>query len=154
MAEEAAPADDLRYQRAKFSARFPKDRLYSASHFWLQEQGPGTWRIGYTLFALRMLGEPVEIDFEVEAGSEIELGQTIGWLEGFKAVTDLYTPMAGHFAGGNPRLQQSVEVVKTSPYSSGWLYAVEGRPGEDCLDAEGYARFLDRTIDKMLGEEK
>ena len=145
--------DHLRYQRAKFAARFPRDRLYAASHLWLLEHEPGIWRIGFTLFAMRMLGEPVDIEFQVEPGTVMERGQTVGWLEGFKAVTDLYTPMAGRLVGTNPRLAESVEVVKTSPYSSGWLYAVAGTPGEDCVDAEGYARFLDGTIDRMMEKD-
>ena len=55
----------------------PRDRSYSESHFWLQEQEPGTWRVGYTKFAMRMLGEPVEIDFELQPGSPVELGQVV-----------------------------------------------------------------------------
>ena len=145
--------EDLRYKRAKFAARFPRDRSYSASHFWLQQRQPGTWRIGYTKFAMRMLGEPVEVDFEVKPGSEVELGQVVGWLEGFKAVTDLYAPMPGRFVGANPGLQDGVAVVKSSPYRAGWLYEMEGSPGEDCFDAEGYAKFLDGTIDKMMGQD-
>lgn len=144
----------LRYKRARFVARFPRDRRYAESHFWLRERN-GVWRIGFTTFAVRMLGEPVEIDFEVDAGSSIETGQVIGWLEGFKAVTDLYAPIGGRFLGANPLLEQEVERIKSDCYGRGWLYEVDaaGEESGDLFDAEGYARLLDGTIDRMAGDE-
>ena len=141
----------LHYRRSKFAARLKRDLLYTESHFWLERQEGDLWRVGFTLFAIRMLGEPVEIDFEVEAGATIATGDVVGWLEGFKAVTDLFAPMAGEFAGPNPGLQEAIQTVKTDPYRRGWLYAVRGVPGKDCVDAEGYAAFLDTTIDRMMG---
>jgi glycine cleavage system H protein len=112
------------------------------------------WRIGFTSFAVRMLGEPVEIDFEVDAGSSIETGQVIGWLEGFKAVTDLYAPIGGRFVGANPLLEHEVERIQSDCYERGWLYEVEaaGDEGGDLFDADGYARLLDGTIDRMAGD--
>ncbi len=44
-------------------------------------------------------------------------------------------------------------MVKSSPYQAGWLFEIEGTPGEDCFDADGYANFLDGTIDKMMGQD-
>jgi glycine cleavage system H protein len=113
------------------------------------------WRIGFTSFAVRMLGEPVELDFEVEAGTSIETGQVIGWLEGFKAVTDLYAPIGGRFRGANPLLAQEIDRIKSDCYGRGWLYEVEasGEQHGDLFDADGYAQLLDGTIDRMAGDE-
>ena len=142
----------LSYKRSRFTARFPRALAYTQSHFWLGRQEGDLWRIGFTKFAARMLGELVEIDFEVAAGTEVETGQVVGWLEGFKATADLFTPMAGKFTGVNPALETAIDTVKRDPYGKGWLYQVEGKPGDDILDAEGYAAFLDGTIDKMRGQ--
>lgn len=143
----------LRYRRAKFSARLLEDRLYTAGHFWLGTgETSGLWRIGFTPFALRMLGEVVEFDFEVRPGDAVERGQVIGWTEGFKAVTDLYCPLAGRFAGGNEALDEDVALLQRSAYDRGWLYQIEGEPDDDCYDAADYASFLDSTIDRMMGE--
>lgn len=144
----------LHFQRAKFKTKLPKGQLYTQSHMWLREAPGELWQIGLTRFALRMLGDAVELDFEVQPGDPIEVGQVVGWLEGFKAVSDLYCPMAGAFAGGNPALEEDLESVQTSSYDRGWLFAVKGTPGDECLDAEGYADFLGATIDRMLGEEQ
>jgi glycine cleavage system H protein len=143
----------LRYKRARFITRFPTDRLYAASHFWLQEQAGGAWRIGFTGFAMRMLGEPVELEFQIQQGLDLELGQMVGWIEGFKAVTDLYSPMSGCFVGVNPSLDEDLAAVKAKPYGAGWLYEMSGEPGPDCVDARGYAALLDETIDRMTGDE-
>ena len=78
-------------------------------------------------------------------------GQTIGWIEGFKAVTELYAPLAGTFEGANPELETALGELHNHPYDRGWLYRVRGEPGDECLDAEGYAAFLDGTIDRMTG---
>lgn len=150
------PAGDafLSFQRAKFKTRLPLGRLYTPGHMWLRESGDGRWEVGLTRFATRMLGEPVEIDFELEPGAAVERGQPVGWLEGFKAVSDLYAPMEGRFDGGNPGLDTDLDAVRKAPYGAGWLFALRGTPGEDAVDAEGYASFLEATIDRMLGESR
>lgn len=141
----------LRYRRSRFATRLPVGRRYSRGHLWAGPQEDSLWRIGFTQFATRMLGEPVEVDFEVAVGDPIELGQEVGWIEGFKAVTDIYTPLPGRFAGPNPNLATRVELVDEDPYGEGWLFLVEGAPGADLTDVEGYAGFLDETIDRMIG---
>jgi len=100
-----------------------------------------------------MLGEAVEADFEVQPGAVLDLGQVVGWVEGFKAVSDLFTPLAGRFVRGNPDLDAAIASMFERPYDDGWLFEIEGEPGGEIMDAEGYAGFLDVTIDKMLGDE-
>ena len=95
-----------------------------------------------------MLGEPVEMDFEVEPGVTIESGQAIGWIEGFKAVADLFSPLSGVFYGANPLLRDRIDLIQSDPQGEGWLYTVEGEPGEECLDVREYAGLLDATIDQ------
>ena len=80
---------EVHYRRSRFSTRLLEDRLYTAGHSWLEREEGDLWRIGFTKFAVRMLGEIVELSFETSAGSPVETGQVLGWLEGFKAVTDL-----------------------------------------------------------------
>src|SRR5688572_7421192 len=103
--------DGVYYKRSRFATRLPSDRLYTASHFWLIEAEPGLWRVGLTKFAARMLGDVVDLGFEVQSGDRIELGQTIGWLEGFKARTDLYTVVTGRFEASNPLLEADIDAV-------------------------------------------
>ena len=143
--------ESLRYKRSKFSTRLPLERRYTAAHLWLWSQGDDLWRIGFTKFALRMLGDPVEFEFEVKHGSEVKKGQVVGWVEGFKAVTDVYCPIDGVFEGANAELEAEIALMHSSPYARGWLFQVRGELDESCVDAEGYADHLDLTIDKMTG---
>lgn len=139
----------ITYQRSRFRTRLPKDRIYTQGHFWLASEEDQLLRIGFTRFATRMLGEVVEYDFEVEPGTPIEQGQAIGWFEGFKAVTDVYSPLSGRFLGPNPDM--AIGEIYKSPYDQGWLYRAEGPVPDDCMSPDEYVRFLDSTIDRMLG---
>lgn len=143
---------DIYYKRSRFSTRLPWDRLYTASHFWLQERGPGEWHVGLTKFAARMLGDVVDLEFEIQPGEPIEVGQTIGSLEGFKARTELYAVLPGRFEGANPALADTLDALDADRYGQGWLYRVAGSPAPDALDAGGYAALLDATIDRMRGQ--
>src|SRR5260370_40640408 len=77
------PEEFIAYKRARFATRLPVARRYTLSHFWLLEEEPGVWQIGFAKFAARMLGEMVEYEFSVAAGAPVEVGQPIGWVEGF-----------------------------------------------------------------------
>jgi glycine cleavage system H protein len=113
---------------------------------------PGVWRVGFTKFATRMLGELVESRYEVEPGAIVTSGQNLGSVEGFKAASDLYCVMEGSFVGGNPLLEVDACLVKSSPYEDGWLYAVEGEPEESSVDVHGYVAHLESLIEKMQSE--
>jgi len=141
----------LAYKRARFATRLPRDRVFTPAHYWLLPQGNGVQKVGFTKFATRMLGESVEFEFEVAPGAQVDRGQAIGWFEGFKAVTELYSPAAGRFVGPNPDLEEMMANLHRAPYDRGWLYLLEGDLPDDALDADGYAAFLDQTIDRMTG---
>ncbi|MEZ6016269.1 MAG: glycine cleavage system protein H [Planctomycetota bacterium] len=146
----------LPFERAKFRTRLPRGHYYTAGHMWLRaselDGEAAVWHVGLTRFALRMLGEPVDLDFEAKVGDPIEKGQVVGWFEGFKAVTDLFAPMQATFAGANPALAAGLDAVHRSSYDRGWLFALRGPLDRDCIDAEGYAAFLEAAIDKVLGD--
>lgn len=143
-------SNDLRYRRARFSTRLPLDRVYSPAHFWLREIAPMTYEVGYTRFATRMLGDFVEMAFEVTPGTTISRGQTIGWIEGFKAASDIIAAADATFRGTNPTLEADITTIESDTYGSGWLYTMEGELPPDVLTAEEYAGLLDGTIDAYM----
>jgi len=140
----------IRFKRNHFTTRLPVRFLYCPSHFWLSETSPGEWRVGLTAFATRMLGEIVELDFEVREGDAAAVGDVIGWIEGFKAVSDVFAAAGGEFGGPNPDAARDAERICRDPYGEGWLYSIRGQPDPRATDVGGYVEHLDRTIDAML----
>src|SRR5688572_29363884 len=92
------------YKRSHFVTHLPEDFLYSPSHYWIARHTDDTWRIGLTKFATRMLGEMVDHGFEIEPQTPVSAGKIIGWVEGFKAIADVYCIAEGQFEGTNPLL--------------------------------------------------
>jgi glycine cleavage system H protein len=149
--------ESLHYRRSHFVTRLPIGHRYSPSHAWLAPvpEGPDNrWQVGLTKFALRMLGELVELQFACAPGDPVKPGDIIGTLEGFKALSDLYCVGTGQFVGGNPSVMEAIGQVSRDPYRAGWLYAFDGDPDQQTLDVEGYRQLLDETIDRILAREK
>ena len=144
----------LHYKRSRFVTHLPVDYLYSPSHGWIARQEGDLWRVGFTKFAVRMLGDMVDHGFEIEPGAPVQPGQIVGWIEGFKAISDVFCIAEGVFAGANPVLKERITVVNKDPYGEGWLYMVRGKPDSKCVDVHGYRAILDRTIDKILEKQK
>lgn len=146
----------VRFKHSRFSARFPAAFRYSKSHYWMApvEGEAGLWRVGFTKFATRMLGELVDAEFSVKQDEAIEPGQEIGWVEGFKATSDVFSVMTGAFAGKNPHLDVDACIVRSDPYRDGWLYAVRGEPEEESFDVHGYIDLLQETIGRMQAQEE
>ena len=146
--------ETLFYKRSHFVTHLPVAHLYSRSHFWLARQPTGEWRIGLTKFATRMLGDMVDHGFEIEPNAAVSVGQIVGWVEGFKAISDVYCVATGTFLGGNAALREKISLIDKHPYTDGWLYAVRGTPDEKCLDVNAYREHLDRAIDLILSKQK
>jgi glycine cleavage system H protein len=146
----AARDETVYYRRSRFTTHLPVNRRYSPAHYWLLEEGEGRWRVGFTRFATRMLGDIVEFDFRVAAGDPIELGDEIGSVEGLKAVTTVFSAGTGRFLGEGSAVRADVTLVESDPYGEGWLYRLQGTPAHDAVDVRGYVAILDATIDRML----
>ncbi len=146
------------YRRATFVTHLPDSHLYTRSHSWLArvegEAAPGRWRVGYTRFALRMLGELVDVQFERPPGAAVQPGDILGNVEGFKAISDVYCVGTGRFLGGNPALAGSLAAISEQPYDGGWLYEFAGEPEARVMDVASYRALLDATIDRMLEKQQ
>lgn len=141
------------YKRSTFVTHLPAEALYSPSHYWLLAEADGVWKVGFTKFATRMLGELVDHQFEKVAGDAVESGEIVGSVEGFKAISDLYSPAAGAFLEANPALRQDPEIIGKDPHGEGWLFRIQGTPDARCGNVETYRNLLDATIDRMLEKE-
>ena len=69
---------------------------------WLHQAEPDLWHVGLTRFALRMLGEPVDLDFEMPLETEVLKGDVV------TCVTK--RPPEPQEAGGRHRVTERVGV--------------------------------------------
>lgn len=156
-------ATTILYKRATFVTQLPVGHLFTRSHCWLAPAAPSpdptaaaapqVWRVGYTKFALRMLGELVDVQFEKPVDAAVAPGDVIGSIEGFKALSDIYCVAGGAFRGGNPALREGLDRITRAPYSDGWLYEIFGHP-EAALNVSEYQELLDATIDRILAKQQ
>ena len=150
--ENGQEPNTIKYRRARFETLLRADYHYSPLHLWIGRQQDDSWRVGLTKFGARLLGETVDFGFDVRIGDRINFGLVLGWIEGFKALSELVSLADGEFLGANPALEAAITLVNQDPAGAGWLYAVSGVADSKCLTAEEYARVLDRTIDGMLNQ--
>jgi glycine cleavage system H protein len=147
--------ETIRFRHAHFTARFPVDCRYSPAHCWMRPvpaDDPGgdrIWRVGFTKFATRMLGELVEMTLSVAPGQAVRPGDRIGTVEGFKAVSDLFSVIDGTFRVANPAIASEACLTHSDPYGEGWLYEAHGQPEPGDLDVHGYIALLTETIDRL-----
>lgn len=151
---DQAKSKTIFFKRSNFATQLPAEALYSPSHYWLLREPDGVWRVGFSKFAVRMLGDLVDQAFEVPVGAAIQPGKILGWIEGFKAISDIYCVVEGAFDGGNPALKGQLELINDDPYGAGWLYRATGEPDRNCMPALDYVNLLNATIDRMLTQQK
>lgn len=150
---EEANSKTIFFKRSHFATHLPADALFSPSHYWMVREPDGTWRVGFSKFAVRMLGDLVDQGFDVPIGAAIKPGAVLGWIEGFKAISDIYGVIDGAFCGGNPSLKGQLDQVNSEPYGAGWLYRATGEPDHNCMPALEYVNLLNATIDHMLAQQ-
>ena len=123
---------------------YPDDLKYSKEHEWVRMEG-NIAQIGVTVFAQDSLGDVVFIDLP-DVGTEVRQFEKFGEIESVKAVSDLFSPIAGTIVDANSAAIDNPETVNTDPYGSGWLIKVEiSDPSQldELMDAETYEATLE-----------
>ena len=121
----------------------PDDRWYSEDHQWLQADGD-LYRVGLTDYAQEALGEVTMVQL-VASGVRVAAGDELGEVEAFKAMTDVYMPVAATVVELNAALAAEPTVVNNDPYGQGWLCRVEADQSSDVdslLDAVAYRALI------------
>jgi glycine cleavage system H protein len=120
---------------------YPSDLRYTHDHEWLKAQGPSSWRVGITQFAVDQLGDITLVDLPKE-GDLVTKGQRFGTIESVKSVSDLYTPVSGRVLAIN---KDAPESVNSDPYGSGWMIELEPTEKsevDELMNAEAYTTHV------------
>jgi glycine cleavage system H protein len=123
-------------------ANVPEDLHYSKDHEWVRVEG-GEAIIGITDYAQNSLGDVVYVELP-KAGDEFAANESFGSVESVKAVSEVFTPVAGVVAKINEALADEPEVVNSDPYGEGWMIRIKmANPGEvdSLLTAAEYEDF-------------
>jgi len=123
-------------------ANVPEDLHYSKDHEWVRVEGDQAI-IGITDYAQNSLGDVVYVELP-KAGDKFSGNEPFGSVESVKAVSEVFTPIAGTITSINESLADEPEKVNSDPYGDGWMIRLKmDNPGEvdSLLTAAEYEDF-------------
>jgi glycine cleavage system H protein len=122
----------------------PADLKYTKDHEWVRVAGDqGT--IGITDYAQKQLGDVVYVELP-EKGRKLKAHETFGTVESVKAVSELFSPVAGEVLEANAALVQKPEAINADPYGEAWMIKVrldDPKAVAELMDAAAYGKFVE-----------
>jgi glycine cleavage system H protein len=122
---------------------YPSDYRYTREHEWIKMDGAvGT--VGITDYAQHELGDVVFVELP-KPGTKLDAGQSFGTVESVKAVSEIYSPVAGEVLEVNSALADSPVKINQDPHGGAWLIKVKiANPGEvnSLMDAAAYEAYI------------
>ena len=124
---------------------FPGELHYAKSHEWVRVEDDGSVTIGISDHAQAALGDVVfvelpEVDLAIAAGDEA------GVVASVKAASDIYAPISGTVIAVNQSLEDTPEIVNSSPYGDGWFFKMQPDnlgDVQDLMDVNAYEAFCE-----------
>jgi glycine cleavage system H protein len=102
----------------------PDDLVYTTEHEYVQRtDDPAVVRVGITDYAQGELGDVVFVNLP-KPGDRLASHQSFGTIEAVKAVSELYSPVAGEVVHVNGALERDPAVVNRDPYGEGWMVSL------------------------------
>jgi glycine cleavage system H protein len=117
---------------------YPSDLKYTRDHEWVRLEGTQA-RVGITDYAQKQLGDVVYLELP-EVGRTLKQGEVFGTIESVKAVSELYSPMAGEVVEVNASVAQRPESVNSDPHNT-WMIVLKVAnqdEGKNLLDSAAY----------------
>lgn len=122
----------------------PADLRYTSDHEYVKPTSdPSVVLVGITDYAQGELGDIVYLEMP-KPGATFGAHDTFGTVEAVKAVSDLFSPLAGEVLEVNPRLDGEPALVNTDPYGDGWMIKMKVSPADVAalMDAAAYTKHL------------
>ena len=102
-------------------SKVPENLVYTAEHEYVaRTDDPAVVRVGITDYAQSELGDVVFVTLP-KPGDRLESHQSFGTIEAVKAVSELYSPVAGEVVEVNSEIEGDPAVVNRDPYGDGWM---------------------------------
>ncbi len=125
-------------------SNIPADLRYTEEHEYVRTEAGGVVIIGITDYAQGELGDIVYLDLP-DVGTSLARMDVFGTIEAVKAVSELFSPLAGEVIEINDALDRDPSLVNKDPYDDGWMIKMQIRSeGElnDLLPASDYAQHI------------
>ena len=128
------------------SNNIPENLRYSKDHEWVKVDGEIA-TIGITDYAQHSLGDVVYVDLP-RSGDKFGSHEAFGSVESVKAVSEVFTPIAGEVTEVNEGLNDTPEAVNNTPYDSAWMIKIKmdnPNAADAMLSAAEYEEFLSQS---------
>lgn len=105
----------------------PEELLFAETHEWAhvtEQDGVKTATVGISAFAIEQLTDLVYLELP-EVGTTVTAGGEFGEVESVKAVSSLFSPVAGTVTEVNTGLPDRLEVLGDDPYGEGWIAKIQ-----------------------------
>jgi glycine cleavage system H protein len=125
-------------------SQIPNDLRYTTEHEYLKSTSdPNVFVVGITDYAQGELGDVVYVELP-KVGATFKPHDVFGTIEAVKAVSELFSPLAGTVTEVNARLDGEPALVNSDPYGDGWMIKlkVDGLPSSGLLDAGAYKKHV------------
>ena len=126
-------------------ANIPGDLVYTEEHEYVRKgNDAGVVEIGITDYAQGELGDIVYVELP-SVGAKYGKHDVFGTIEAVKAVSELFSPVAGEIVEVNPRLDKEPALINSDPYGAGWMIKVRlSNPAEmdGLMTAEAYGKQI------------
>lgn len=104
----------------------PEELLYAKTHEWVRVEQEGAHKVatvGISAFAVEALTDLVFMELP-KVGRQVKAAEPFGEIESVKAVSDLYSPVAGEVIAVNDELPAHLERLNEDPYGAGWMVKI------------------------------
>ena len=116
-------------------ANIPAELRYTQEHEYVKATSDGdVVQIGITDFAQGELGDVVYVELP-KVGATVGAHDVFGTVEAVKAVSELFSPLAGEIVAVNDRLDGEPSLVNSDPYGDGWMIKLRPSGGQGAVDA-------------------
>ncbi|HEU4584215.1 MAG TPA: glycine cleavage system protein GcvH [Gemmatimonadaceae bacterium] len=102
-------------------SNIPSELLYTEEHEYVKRTDEAdVVVVGITDYAQGELGDIVYVELP-KVGDVFGRSDVFGTLEAVKAVSELFSPLAGEVEAINSRLDKEPGLVNSDPYGDGWM---------------------------------
>ena len=126
-------------------AEIPKDLRYTEDHEYIKTtKDPNVVAVGITDYAQGELGDIVYLELPA-VGTKFKKHDVFGTIEAVKAVSELFSPVAGEVVEVNSRLEKEPQLVNSSPYADGWMVKIkltDPKERDALMDAGAYGAHI------------